>query len=253
MIEQLVSVNVWMLLVIMTRVGTMMALIPGFGSSYVLPRYRLGLALLLSAVMLPTVERFIPELPDSAMLLFLILAGEVIVGAFFASIGIVMLSALQAAGTFIAFFASMANALVQDAVAQQQSSVVSGFLTTSALVLIFVSDMHHLMLRALVDSYAFFVPGQPLLFGDLSDTIARRVTEAFALGLKISSPMLMVVIVYYVALGVLGRLMPTLQVFFFGLPVQITVQIYVLMLTFSGSMLVFLQAYSDAYAPFLFQ
>ncbi len=253
MIEELVGGNVWTLLVIMTRVGTMMALVPGFGSSYVLPRYRLGLALMLSVVVVPTVAQYIPPLPASAMTLFLILAGEVIVGAFIASIGIIMLAALQAAGTFIAFFASMANALVQDAIAQQQSSVISGFLTTSALVLIFVSDMHHVMLRALIDSFAFFQPGQPLMFGDLSDTVARRVTEAFSLGLKISSPMLMVVIVYYVALGVLGRLMPTLQVFFFGLPVQITVQIYVLMITFSGIMLVFLQAFSEAYAPFLTQ
>ncbi len=253
MLEQFVGVNVWMWLLIMARVGTMLALVPGFGSSYVFGRYRLSLALVLSFMLLPVVAPYLPPMPDTAVALALILLGEVVIGAFFASIGIVMLSALQAAGTFMAYFASMANALVQDAIAQQQSSVISGFLTITALTLIFVSDMHHVMLRALIDSFALFQPGQPVLWGDLSDNIARRVTEAFALGLKISSPLLMVVIVYYVALGVLGRLMPTLQVFFFGLPLQIATQIFVMMLTFSGMMMVFLQAFGDAYAPFLAQ
>ena len=48
-------------------------------------------------------------------------------------------------------------------------------------------------------------------------------------------------------------MMPALQVFFFGLPVQITVQIWVLMLSLSGMMLLFLQAFSDGYVPFLSQ
>ena len=43
MLEQFASVNIWMLTLVMTRLGTMLSLVPGFGASYVLPRYRLSL------------------------------------------------------------------------------------------------------------------------------------------------------------------------------------------------------------------
>jgi flagellar biosynthetic protein FliR len=251
MLEAFLQTNIWVFVVVMTRIGTMLGTLPGFAAGYVLPRYRISLALLLSFLLAPMVVQFVPPLPESAMMMFLILAGEVVVGAFLASIAVVMFAALQAAGTFIAFFSSMANALVQDAVANQQSSVIAGFLSTMGLVLIFVTDLHHIMLRAGVDSFELMRPGQPLLLGDMSDMIATRVAEAFALGLKLSSPLLISAMIYYLALGVLGRLMPTLQVFFFGLPLQISAQLFVLALSVSGMMIVFLQAFSDAYTPFL--
>ena len=85
----------------------------------------------------------------------------------------------------------------------------------------------------------------------MSQTLAVTLADAFTLGLKIASPMLLTALVYYLSLGILGRLMPTLQVFFFGLPLQISMQIWVLMICFSSMMMVFLQAYSGAYTPFL--
>lgn len=229
----------------------MMSLVPGFGAVYVPAPYRIGLSIVMSFLLAPSIAQYVPALPKSTMLLFLILTGEVIVGAFMGAIGLVAMSALQAAGTFIAYFASMANALVQDSVSNQQSSVVSGFLGTMGVVLVFVTDLHHVVLRALVDSFSLFQPGQPLMFGDMSNVMARHVSDAFMIGLKLSSPLLLAALVYYFSLGVLGRLMPTLQVFFFGLPVQISIQIWVFLITLSGMMMVFLEMFSDFYAPFV--
>ncbi len=240
-----------MLTVIMARIGTMFTLLPGFGAGYVTPRYRLGIALATTFLLLPSLQVYMPPLPESPASMFLILGGEVIVGAFLASIGIFVISALQAAGTFISYFASMANALIQDPISNQQSSVISGFLSTTALVAIFAADLHHVVLRAMADSFSLFRPGAPIAFGDMSETLAVTLSNAFTLGLKLSSPMLLVALVYYLALGILGRLMPTLQVFFFGLPVQVTMQIWVLMICVSGIILVFLESYGEAYRPFL--
>lgn len=251
MLEQFLEVNIWAMTVIMTRVGTVFSLIPGFSASYISPRFRLAVALAVTFALLPVLDAYIPPLPVNPVEMFLILAGEVVIGAFLASIGMFMISALQAAGTFIAYFSSMANALIQDPVANQQSSVISGFLSTAALVAIFAADLHHVVLRAMVDSFSLFRPGQPIAFGDISETLAVTLADAFTLGLKLASPMLLTALVYYLSLGILGRLMPALQVFFFGLPLQISLQIWVLMICFSGMMMVFLQAYSSAFAPFL--
>jgi flagellar biosynthetic protein FliR len=154
------------------------------------------------------------------------------------------------AGTYVSYFSSLTSALVQDSVTDQQSSTVAGFFGIIGVVLIFVTDLHHLMIGAIVESYTLFVPGAPLPVGDFADAMARRVAESVALGLQMSAPFLILGMTYYIGLGLLGRLMPQLPVFFVGLPMQISLQIWVMMLTLSGIMIVFLTNFSDVFGAF---
>ena len=71
---------------------------------------------------------------------------------------------------------------------------------------------------------------------------ALTVADSFALGVQLSAPFLIVSLVYNVGLGLLGRLMPQLPVLFFGPPLQIALQLWVMMLALSGIMLVFLES-----------
>jgi flagellar biosynthetic protein FliR len=80
--------------------------------------------------------------------------------------------------------------------------------------------------------------------------IAQRVAASFALGLQMAAPFLIFGMAYYIGLGLLGRLMPQLQVFFIGIPLQISLQIWVMMLTLSGIMMVFLNRFSEVLSPF---
>ena len=82
-------------------------------------------------------------------------------------------------------------------------------------------------------------------------SIARRVADAFALGLQLAMPVALVSLIYYIGLGILGRLMPQLPVFFFGLPFQLAVQIWIMSITISGLMIVFLRQFAETYAPYL--
>ena len=90
------------------------------------------------------------------------------------------------------------------------------------------------MLHALVDSYAVFLPQAGLPVGDFSAAIAHAVADSFALGVQLAAPFVVVSLVYNIGMGLLGRLVPQLQVFFFGLPIQLSLQICVMMLTDIG-------------------
>ena len=107
------------------------------------------------------------------------------------------------------------------------------------------------MLAAVVDSYSLFVPGESPMVGDFSEAMVRQVAASFALGLQLAAPFVLVAMTYYIGLGLLGRLMPQLPVFFFGMPLQIGAQIWVLTLATSGIMLVFLAHFRDAYTAYL--
>jgi flagellar biosynthetic protein FliR len=253
MLQDLVNLNLFAFFLIFARVGAAFLLLPGYSAAYVSPNIRLALALAVSFAVMPLLADALPTMPAAPSALALLLVGETVVGSFFGILARILLGALQTAGTMIALFASLANAFIQDPIAEQQSSTVSGFLTTLGIVVIFATNLHELMLKAVVDSYMLFTPGQPLVIGDLTDTVARRVADSFALGLQLAAPFLVVALTYYVGLGILGRLMPTLQVFFFGLPVQISLQIWVMMIAVSGIMMVFMTRFQDGFVPFLGQ
>ena len=99
--------------------------------------------------------------------------------------------------------------------------------------------MHHLMIRGVVESYSLFIPDQPLAFGDFSEMLTRRFADSFQLGVQPASPFLLVAMVYYIGLGIPGRLMPALPVFIVVMPIQIVGQIGFLMLTLSTMMMMY--------------
>lgn len=251
MLDQFLSLNIYGFFLIFARVGMALSIMPGYSATYVPVQMRLGLALAISFAIAPALIGTLPTRPPSVAGLSILIIGEMLIGAFIGTIAAIIIGALQTAGTIIAYVASMANALIQDPIAEQQSSTIAGFLLVTGIVVVFVADMHHLMLRAIFDSYTLMVPGAPLQAGDLAQTMGRQVADSFTLGLRLSAPFVIVGLTYYIGLGLLGRLMPQLQVFFFGLPFQIGVQIWVLAITVTGIMMAFMQRFQDAYQGFL--
>ena len=250
MLGDLLELNIFGFFLIFARVGAAVSMMPGFSSSFVLPRASLAIALAISFVVFPLLVSILPVMPSSILNLALLLIGEILIGVFLGTIARTLISALQTAGTIISFASSMANAMTNDAVSEQQSSTISAFFMTTGMVLIFVSDLHHLMLIAVVDSYSLFVPGEGLLIEDMSHFMTRKVADSFALALQMSAPFIIVAMTYYIGLGLLGRLMPQLQVFFFGMPFQLAAQLWVLAITASGILMVFVSNFQDVYTSF---
>lgn len=245
MLQEIISLNIWAFFLVFSRIGAAMSVLPGFSASYITMRARLGTAAVISFVLMPLLVSVLPVMPGDVPTVVLLLATEAVVGLFFGMISRIMLSALQSAGSFIAMFSSLSNALVNDPIAEQQSSILAGFLATMGIMVIFTTDTHHMMIRAVAESYTVFEPGAKLPYGDMADYVGHRVSDSFSLGLQIAAPVGLTGLIYYIGLGILGRLMPTLQVFFFGLPVQITLQIVVLALTLPMSMMLFMEHFRN--------
>ena len=111
--------------------------------------------------------------------------------------------------------------------------------------MIFVADLHHLMLMAIADSYTLFKPGGPIPFGSFSEVVTRILADSFKLGIQLAAPFLVVGTVFYAGLGLLGRLMPQVQVFFIAIPLQIMLAFIVMSFTLSAGMFWFLSRFED--------
>jgi len=227
-------------LLVFARVGTMLMLLPGVGELSVPVRVRLTIALLLSAVLLP-LHRPAYQIDLTALGATLtILAEELLIGGLLGLTARLTISALQVAGSIVAQQLGLGFVTAVDPTQGQQGLIVGNFLTLLGITLVFATDLHHLVIAALDDSYTLFAPGAVPLTGDMAALTTRTIAGAFRVGVQLSAPFLVFGLLFNIGLGVLSRLMPQMQVFFVGLPASILVGFLILFLVIGAMMAVFL-------------
>ncbi len=218
------------------RVGTMVMMMPGIGEMNMPSRVRLTIALLLTAILLPAHEKaYTVDLTTMGPVL-LMLFQEIVIGAVLGLTARLAISALQIAGSVIAQQLGLGFVTAVDPTQNQQGAIVGNFLAMLGITLVFATDMHHLVIAALNDSYAIFAPGQMPIVGDVAKHITMVIASAFRIGIQLSAPFLVFGLLFNLGLGVLSRLMPQMQVFFIGLPLSIILGLLLLLLVIGTMM-----------------
>ncbi len=226
MLDQILPANIFAAALVFARLGSALMLLPGIGEVYVSPRLRLVLALGITLVATPVIAPSLPRLPAGTIQLFLMLGGEIGVGLFLGTIARILLAAVEVAGTIISVNLGLSAALIFNPMLQQQESITSAFYSVAGVLIIFLADLHHPMLRALVASYGVFEPGVFFQLGDFSDAVARAVTESFRIGVEMAAPFMIIGTIFYVAVGMISRLTPQLQILFVIQPLQIVAGLF---------------------------
>ena len=117
-------------------------------------------------------------------------------------------------------------------------------------MLVFAMDLHHVMIIGLADSFTLFTPG---MFPPLEDFVvmAERITSAtLTVAMAFAAPHLVIGLVIYLGTGVLSRLMPAMQVFFVIMPLQIALSFFLLMVTLSTAMLMYMTYFETTLTGF---
>ncbi len=227
-------------LLVFARIGTMVMLLPGLGELSVPMRVRLTVALVLTAILLPLHRNaYQLDLKELGPVVA-VLGQELLVGAVLGLTARLAISALQVAGSIVAQQLGLGFVTAVDPTQGQQGVIVGNFLTVLGITLIFVTDLHHLVIAALNDSYTLFQPGEIPLFGDIASLLTRTVAAAFRIGVQLSAPFLVFGLLFNLGLGVLSRLMPQMQVFFVGIPLSILIGFLILLLVVGAMMGTFL-------------
>ncbi|MEN2979396.1 flagellar biosynthetic protein FliR [Tistrella bauzanensis] len=237
------QIELFSVMLVFLRLGAALTLMPGIGEATVSTRIRLVLAILLSVALAPTIENEIPATPDQPAEIVRLVAIETMIGAMLGTMLRFMVSALHTAGVVIAMQSGLATAMMYDPNQQAQGALPGNFLSALALVLLFSSGMHLMMLDAVAQSYRVFPVGEALPLGDAAQLLGRLLDAAFVLATQVAAPLLLVGTLFQVALGLLARLMPTIQVFFIAIPIQMLIGLSILAITLSAAMLVWLDRF----------
>ncbi len=218
------------------RVGAMVMLLPGVGELSVPSRVRLAIALVLTAILLPAHQKaYAVDLKTFGPVLVLLFQ-ELTVGVVLGLTGRLAVSALQITGAVVAQQLGLGFVTAVDPTQNQQGVLVGNFLTLMGVALIFATDLHHLVIAAMNESYSIFQPGELPLMGDAAQHVTKIIATSFRIGIQLSAPFLVFGLLFNIGLGVLSRLMPQMQVFFIGLPLSILLGLLLLLLVIGAMM-----------------
>ncbi|MDE1148104.1 MAG: flagellar biosynthetic protein FliR [Azospirillaceae bacterium] len=238
-------------MMVFVRLGAAFLVMPTVGETFVSTRIRLLFGLMVAIAAMPAVAGLLPPPPSQPADLAVLVIGEVLIGLFVGTIARMMMAALETAGSIIANQVGLSSAQAFNPAASQQTTVVNSVLGILGILLLFTTDMHHMLILAAVHSYTLFPPGAALPLGDFTEHMTRIFTESFTIGLQMSAPFVVIGLLFFLGMGLVSRLVPQVQVFFLTQPLQIGLGLLLLGSSLSGLMVYWLKSFQGQMLPFL--
>jgi flagellar biosynthetic protein FliR len=203
------------------RIGALLFMAPIFGSSRVQIRVKTGLALIMTFLLLPAISYRGPEQIGSIWDLSVGLLGELLIGIVIGFMIGLIFEAVKLAGQLVGFQMGFGIVNIIDPVSGGQYSVIAQLVNIMALLIFLSIDGHHIVLHALSESFETI----PLLgfsfSGGLLDQIIRLTGGMYSIALKIGAPIIAISLFASVALGLIARTVPQINVFIVGFPLKI--------------------------------
>ena len=251
MLNLVLGEEVFAFLLVFTRLGTALILIPALGEMSVPARIRLVLALLLSFLTLSLVREGLPPQPATIFGLTGLLISEVVIGAMIGTSARMIMGALHVAGTVIGFQGGLAAAQQFDPTQGTSGALIASFLGLIGILIIFTTNLHHMLIGALRYSYDYFPVGATLPFAQFAELITDTIAGAFTLCVQLAAPFLVYGLIFHVGLGLIARLMPQLPVFFVAMPLNVFMGFVILSVSIGAMMLWFEDYFTDRMMYFL--
>lgn len=211
------------LLLIFFRVGGIIFSAPVFGSKNLPIQLKVGLALIISLILSSSVKVFTPDITRGIFPLVIALTGEMLIGVIIGFAVQVIFAAIQLAGQLVGFQMGFAIVNVLDPQTSNQISIVAQFQNILAMLIFLTVGAHHWFLRAVADSFTLVPPLGFNFSSGLINEIIRLSGNIFSVGVKIGAPMVAVLLFTSMALGVIARTVPQMNIFIVAFPIKITI------------------------------
>ncbi|MBU0858496.1 MAG: flagellar biosynthetic protein FliR [Alphaproteobacteria bacterium] len=250
-LNEFMTAGVFAFMLAFTRIGAAMTIMPGIGDSFTPANIRLYIALGLSVCLTPIIMPYLPDPIPSTPVLLSLLGMEFIIGLFIGTIARIFMTALDTAGMIISMQSGLSNAQLFNPAFSSQGSLIGAFLSVTGVVILFASNMHHLLFYGIVGSYELFPIGDIPDSGSMAEMVAGAIAGSFKIGVQLASPFIVIGMLLYICMGVLTRLMPQIQVFMLTMPLQILIALVTLAMVVSTMYMYWLSQFEEGMVFFL--
>jgi flagellar biosynthetic protein FliR len=220
------------LFLIFARVSGVMITAPILNDQTIPPTVKIGFTFLLSLVFFPVVAR--PVLPANinVMEMALLVAGEVAIGVMIGFTAQLLFAGVSLAGEIIGFQMGVSMAHVFDPAFNTQTSVISEIKTVLALMLFVGLNGHHMFIEGLVHSYEVAGAGHVVLGPAALGHLTAVASRMFVVGLQVGAPLIVSLLAANLAMGLVARAVPQINIFVVGFPFTIALGLILMAASF---------------------
>jgi len=205
------------------RMGAMIMGLPVFGSKNIPIIFRIGLAFAAAFLLLPLLGGVrVPPL-DHPLGLALAVGSEILIGLVVGLTVRLMFAGIQLAGQIAGYQMGMALANVVDPNTSSQVPLMAQFNNLVATLFFLVLNAHHWCLMALVESFHRVPIGGMTVRPELVRDLVGLGGGLFVVAVKLGAPVIVALLLVSVALGLVARTVPQMNVFIVAMPLKIVV------------------------------
>ncbi|WP_288431474.1 flagellar biosynthetic protein FliR [uncultured Agrobacterium sp.] len=201
------------------RIGACLMVMPGFSSARLSMQIRLFLALTLSMALLPLMWDVIyPVAKGDTVTFFRSMLFETMIGAMFGLIAHLYLLGMQFAATIMGMAMSFTGPPAQDVLEDTSESQLASLLTFGVLLVLFLLDFHHVVFKALVESYTSIPISGGITMQRMLISLTDTLVASMNIALRVASPFILYGFLFNVAIGLINKLAPQIPVYFISTP-----------------------------------
>ena len=201
------------------RIGACFMVLPGFSSARIPVMVRLLMAAAVAMAILPVLwDTIYPKVSGNDYAYIHLVVGETLIGTMYGLIPRLYVLGLQFAGSAISMSIGFNSPGAPDVIEDTAENQLTNMISFGGLLLLFMLDFHHVILRALIDSYGLMPLGgfpdvQKMLI-TLTDTLGAT----FLLMLRLASPFIIFGIMFNFSIGLINKLAPQIPIYFISTP-----------------------------------
>ena len=214
-------------LLVLSRLGGVFLITPLLGGRLVPGRIRLLLAVALSLAVFPVVETASVSLPESWVVLLRGIGGEVGVGLVCGFVVNIVFIAAQMAGVILSRHMGTALAEVLNPLHESPLPILGKLFYALALVVFVAVNGHHVLLAGLVRTFERLPLLQVSFDARVVGTMSGLMGDMFVLMIRLAAPALVALFLVTIAMGMIARTMPQVNVLVTGFPLQVCVGLVV--------------------------
>ena len=217
-------------LLVLGRLSAVLIVIPLFGLAVVPAHTKIGLAVLLSVIVVPF-HADPPPVPTELLAFAAVLGSEVLVGLALGVAVAIVFRALEMAATLVGVQMGFGVGQLFDPLTGAQMESITVYYRLIVMLVFFAVNGHHIVVAALLDTFALVPPGQADLGLIAGEQVVPFFAAMFTVAIRIALPVLGALLLTDLAMGLVARTVPQMNVLVVGFPVKITAGVLVLALS----------------------
>jgi flagellar biosynthetic protein FliR len=232
-------------LVLVSRIGGIVAAFPMLGGRTVPHKIKIALVVMLGVALSPLIR--LPPLSQDAIEMTAGLVSELLIGLVIGLAVRLVFGALEVAGDLLGVQMGFGAVQLLDPMTAQHSSVISEYFRIIAMLVFLSLNAHMAVVGAIVSSYDAIPPFRARLSPAIGEEVLRLSQHMFEVALKLSAPVLVVMILINILMAMLGRAVAQINVFVLSFPITIAAGLLVLGLALPYTVALFEQEFIGLY------